>query len=274
MDTPLAACEAGHPLQPKRLWNLLRGNAALSGGAKFAVAGKPRSIRLRAEIHVMDEIDLASRIRNACLGFQEALPRFYRWKSSPSVIEAEPLRPANPGHSDGRLRVLCTDAGWTSSGNPDGGLAVSLEVPEGYYQATVRSGNRGSLDVWVELANDESWPPDSWKSLGVFLLQACGHLKTVRATARSLDSGATTAGLQVFLDPSAGSEELGRAFTALSVACGLIGKEVKVLREEVIGKQYLAMVRGWASNRARRTFARPNQGPMKGGSREQPFDEL
>ena len=251
MDKPLAVCEGGHSLQPKRLWKLLHANAALSGGAKFAVAGSPRSVRRRAEIRVMDEIDLPGRIRNACLGFQEALPRFYRKTTGRSLEGAEPLGAATHGDSDGHLQALCTEAGWACSVRPGGGVAVRLDVQEGFYQATVRSGSGGSLDVWLELANEASWPSKSWKALGIFLLQACGHLKTVRAVARNLDSGAATAGFQVFLDPPVGSEELGRAFTALSAACSLVGKEVKILREEVVGKEYLAMVREWSSRPCR-----------------------
>jgi hypothetical protein len=247
MDAPLAACEGVRWLQPKRLWNLLHANAGLSGGAKFIFAGTPRHIRLRAEIPVNEGIDLAARIRNACGGFQEALLCFRHERSGRSVDGLEPLRPADPGPSDGRFQGLCTEAGWACSGRSDGGIAIRLDVPEAYYQATVRNGNRGSLCVWVELASEGSWLRDSWKALGVFLLQACGHLKTVRAAARYLGSGTTTAGLEVAIDPSAGSEELGRAFRALSVACTLIGKEVRILGDEVVGKEYLAMVRGWSS---------------------------
>jgi hypothetical protein len=267
MDTPLAACEGTQWLQPKRLWNLLHANAALTGGAKFAVAGNPRSIRLRAEIPVTDEIDLAGRIQNACVGFQEALRCLRCRKSGLSVDGPEPLHPANPGPSDTRLQALCSEAGWACSGRPDGGVAVRLEVPDDYYQATVRTDDRGSLCIWVELVSEGPWPQDSWKAVAVFLLQACGHLKTVRAAARHLDSGATTAGLQVVLDPSAGSEELGRAFSALSVACNLIGKEVKVLLEEVVGKEYLAMVRGWSSRSGQSNTKQAPSGEKQRGKR-------
>lgn len=246
VDAPLTACE-GTGLQPKRLWNLLHANAGLSGGAKFAVGGAPRSVRVRAEVPVHEGIDPAPRIRNACRGFQEALLCFRHEKSGRSADGSEPLRPAELGPSDGRLQGLCTEAGWVFSGCPDGGIAVRLEVPEAYYQASVRSGKRGSISVWVELASEGAWPRDSWKALGVFLLQACGHLKTVRAAARNPDPGGTTAGFEVVLEPSAGSEELGRAFRALSVACTLVGQEVRVLGEETVGKEYLAMVRGWSS---------------------------
>jgi hypothetical protein len=267
MDTPLVACEGTQWLQPKRLWNLLHANAALTGGAKFVVAGNPRSIRLRAEIHVTDEINLAGRIQNARVGFQEALRCFRCRKSGLLVDGPEPLHPANPEPSDTRLQALCAEAGWASSGRPDGGVAVRLEVPDGYYQATVRTDGRGLLSMWVELASEGSWSEDCWKALAVFLLQACGHLKTVRAAARHLDSGATTAGLQVVLDPSAGSEELGRAFSALSVACNLIGKEVRVLREQVVGKQYLAMVRGWSSRSGQANTKKAPSGAKQRGKR-------
>jgi hypothetical protein len=266
MDAPLAVCEGARWLQSKRLWNLLLANAALTGGAKFVVAGRPPSIRLRAEIPVTDEIDLAGRIRHACLGFREALACFRRKKSGLSMDRPEPLSPANPGPSDAHLQALCTEAGWASSGRPDGGMAVRLEVPDGYYQATVRSDDCGSLSIWTELVS-EPWPEDPWKALGVFLLQASGHLKTVRAAARYLDSGTTTAGLQVLLNPSAGSDELGRAFSALSVACNLIGKEVRILRDEVVGKEYLAMVRGWSSRSRQTNTKQAPSGDKKRGKR-------
>jgi hypothetical protein len=247
MDMAVAACEGTRWLQPKRLWSLLHANAELSGGVKFVVGGNPQFIRLRAEVSVMTEVGLAGRLQNACLGFQEGLSRFHRKKSAPWVGSAEPLRTAAPGRLDEDLEALCTGAGWVSSPRPDGGIAVRLEVPEGFCQATVDRGNQGMIDVWVELANEESWPRDSWKALGVFLLQAGGHLKTVRAVARPLESGDTKAGFQVTLNPSAGSDELGRAFRALSVACSFVGKEVKVLCEEVVGREDLAMRRGWSS---------------------------
>ena len=247
MDGPVQACEDATGFEPERLWPLLHTNAALRGGAKFVIVGSPQSIRLRAEVPAMREVDLAGRIQNVCLGFQDALACLRCEKADRSLVEAEPLRAAAPADSDGHLQALCTEAGWACSGLPDGGVAVRMDVQEGFYQATVRSGDRGSIDVWVELASQASWPSESWKALGIFLLQACGNLKTVRAAARNLDSGTATAGFQVFLDPPAGSELLGRAFTALSVACSLVGKEVKILREEVVGKEYLAMARGWSS---------------------------
>jgi hypothetical protein len=264
MDTPLTVCEGAQWTQTKRLWNLLQANAGLWGGAKFAVAGTPRAVRLRAEVPIDEDIDLAARIKNARLGIQAALARFRRKKSGRSAGKPEPLHPAIPGSSDATLQALCTEAGWDLSERPDGVIAVRLEVEESFYQATVTRDNGGWISVWVELGNQDSWPGESWKALGVFLLQACGHLKTVRAAARHLDSGAVTAGFEVVLDPPANSEELGRAFRALSVACNLVRKEVKILREEVVGKEYLAMVRGWSSRSGR---ADTNQAPSGANKR-------
>ena len=265
IDMPLTACEGAHRLPSRRLWDLLKANGRLPGGAKFVVAGTPRSIRLRAEIPVDEETDLTGRMRNACLGLQEALALFRRRKTGQWGDKAEPLRPENPGPSGASLEALCTEAGWAFSERPDGTIAVRLEVEDGYYQAAVSRDSGGSLSVWVELANQESWPPDSWKALGVFLLQACAHLKTVRGAVRRLDRGAATAGFEVVVDPPAGSEELGRAFRALSVACSLVRKEVRILREEVVGKEYLAAARGWAPRTGR---SDTNQAPPGANKRE------
>jgi hypothetical protein len=121
--------------------------------------------------------------------------------------------------------------------------------------------------VWVELGRQDVWPKASWKALGIFLLQACAHFKTVRTATGQLDSAATAVGFQAVLDPSAGSEELGRAFQALSVACNEVRKEVKILREEAAGKAYLAMVRGWSSRSGQANTEQAPSGAKKRGKK-------
>ncbi len=265
MDTSLTACEWSRWYQPRQLWALLQANAGLCGGAKFAVAGNPRAVRVRAEIPVEEGIDPKDRIRNACRGLDEALECVRGTKAGQSVARADHSDPADPGPSEADLQAMCTEAGWSFSERTDGVVAVPLEVEDGYYQATVRGNRSGSLSVWAEIASQDSWPKESWKALGAFLLQACGNLKTVRAAIRHPDSDAATAGFEVVLDPPAGSAELGRAFSALSVACNLTRKEVRALREEAVGKDYLVTVRGWSSRSGQSSTNRAPSGAEERG---------
>ncbi len=247
MDAPLQGWDGPRWLQPGRLGRLLRANAGLRGGVKFAVAGRRRAARLRAEVPTGDESDPKDTLRNVCLGFEDALAHLCGSKPAPSSDKPESWDPADSGCSRARLASLCAEAGWEVLERPDGVVAVRLGVEEGFHQATVGNADSGSLSVWAELAVRDSWPSESWQALGAFLLQACAHLKTVRPAVRTLDSGEAAAGFEVVPGPGAGPEGLGRAFSALSAACNLTRKEVRALREEEVGKAYLAMLRGWSS---------------------------
>ena len=84
------------------------------------------------------------------------------------------------------------------------------------------------------------------QALAVALLTICGIIRMARATAREND-GQAAARFEVVFSNAPCSGELVHALAALSVACRLCGKEVKVLQEEEeVAREYLA-VRGWPS---------------------------
>src|SRR5262249_11169728 len=226
----------------QRVEELLRLNAGLLGGAKFTLdAGRPVA-RLAAEIPLGEDIDLASRILLACVGFERAAARFYR-------VEAEDQASSNPEDAAGvrptdtscDLARLCREAGWAFTERA-AGVAVTLDVPHGFYQALLRGGAEG-VSAAVELTAHETIPSPCRQALGVFLLGASGAFRFARAAVG--DGGGLAARLEVVLDGSPTATELAHALSALSVACRLCAREVRALEDEGVAREFLA-VRGWS----------------------------
>ena len=98
----LTACDSLGLVADAGSWSLLQRCATLPGFAKFAL--KPDGkLQLRAELPLLEEADLAGRIRETCEGFESAF-EVYDFSKNECAQET----PA----SKIDLKGLCIEAGW------------------------------------------------------------------------------------------------------------------------------------------------------------------
>jgi len=246
------------PLAPASLmWELLRANATLGGGARFALGADQPTLRVRAEVPLDEDVDLHRRILEACAGFKAANGRANTCAGTQTQMAADSDAAAgSPGtttaggvesaaaDTEGAILERCRQTGWSASEREPGRLAVDLDVPGAFQQAIVETRSDLSVAVTVPVldaavAAAESRAPVCRQALGLLLLRVCGFVRMARAAAEVRD-GATRARFEVVFDSQPCAAELAHAFAALSVACRVAYREAAVLwGDEAVAKSYV-----------------------------------
>jgi hypothetical protein len=221
-------------------WKLLQLNHQLDAG-KFALSKGEETAHLRAEIPLEDEVDLQRRLLEACAGFKVAAGCLHGEKSKERAKLYPLIGPDEAGEqkSASELARICRDSGWQFTERSEGKLAVELEAVDGFYQAMIEEQPAGEVRVFVELARDESFGEWSRRALSAMLLRASGLVRFARA-AISEDGGQEAALFEVMFQSLPSVVELSHALSALSIACRLCGREVTMLRDERIAKNYVS----------------------------------
>lgn len=239
---PLQGTLAKAPLWKRgRVWELLQWNANCTGGSKFTLLPDEQSINLRAEIPLDEEGGLTGRIHQACAGFKTALERLHGGKTKDYQADPHPvIFAADPVQDTGcDLLHLCHETEWPFTERSAGIFVVNLDVPDGFYQATIEK-RMGQIHVWVELVACESLPQPCQQALGVLLLTTSGIVRMARATAGERDGHQMVTRFEVVFASSPCVAELTHALSALLVACRLCGREAKVLQQDtVVAREYL-----------------------------------
>jgi hypothetical protein len=225
LDAPLDGVGAS----PPDSWELLRWNAMLPGGARFAL--RPR-LRARVDLPLDDGVDLSRRVLDACAGLEAARARLVH---GPEGEDAGP-----PGVAGAvALSDLCRESGWAFVEREEGRLAVELDVPGAFQQAAVEP-HGGGVVVAVPVLEAAAAPSSVCEqAVGVLLLRVCGIVRMARVVAEARNGYAPARFEVVFGSPPCAAE-LTHAFAALSVACRIAGREASVLwRDEGIARAYL-----------------------------------
>jgi hypothetical protein len=233
----------------REMWDLLRMNSMVEGPGKFVLMPDNRSVRLRADIPLIDDEygendregesddNLALRLSEACAGLKEAFRNFRGQKNEHAIPQA---RSEDAEESSGQvLHRLCSDAGWSFTERSAGKLAVDLDARGGFYQALIEQRNGGAY-VSVEVALCDALGATSRQAMSVLLLKT-GAL--VRLARPSIEENETqiAARFEVRFATRPGAVELGHALSSLSVACSLCGREVWAIKDEGIARAYLAI---------------------------------
>ena len=117
----LTAALGDGSVSPARSWELLRWNAVLDGGARFAVrAGRP-GLHACAELPLDDEVDLPRRVLEACGGLKAANER----RATVRLTRAHRPRPMSCSTTP-RMRWITTS---TSSSPAQWRRTMALLVP-------------------------------------------------------------------------------------------------------------------------------------------------
>ena len=213
----------------------------MAGFAKLVLAddGSPR---LRAELPVLEGVDLAARVRETCSGFEAEWPRktITRRAAASLAGDAEPVD----------LKLLCSEAGWPFAERGGRKLAVELEVRGGFCQALLDVRRKRGVRISCEIATLDAIPEECRQAIGGFLLAASGLVRMGRASVNT-NGTSPVAQFEVVFGTAPSPSEISSALESLSVGCSLCGEEIKTLQVPAIAERYLAL-RGWGASPAGR----------------------
>jgi hypothetical protein len=215
---------------PALFWEALARNASLAGLAKLVLA-REESLRLRAEIPLVESGDLTTRLREACSGFQAEWSHDDAQPSS-ALSSAGPAEPVD-------LKSLFTEAGWPFVERSGRKLAIELEVPGGYSQALLIPTAHG-VRISCEITMIDRITDECRQAMGRFLLDASGLVRMARASVMT-SGDSTIAQFEAVFGTAPSPLEISRALECLSVACSCCGEEIKALQTPAIAERYLAL---------------------------------
>jgi hypothetical protein len=209
---------------------LLDWNAALPGRVKFALSedGHPE---VRSEIPLDDESPSA--VRQACSGFQVARAVLH---GEPPQL-AENLTPVAAPQDD--LARLTTEAGWSPTLRDDQSVAIELECPQAFAQASFAPHPLG-VRISVPLGSFADAQPVSTQAVEIFMLTAATHIRMARPALEAHD-GKVTPRFETLFTALPSVAHLAHALSALSIAFRWCAEEVKALQDADVAGEFLAL---------------------------------
>jgi hypothetical protein len=217
-------------------WTALQRNAGLAGGVKLGRIPGEQRLLASAQVPVEPEVDLRTRVEQACAGFEQAGAGSEVPGAEHSKVKADALAPWDLG-------TICEESGWTVSERSGGDLVVDLEVPGWFQQAVLRGREDGRVVASAELTScTPNTPPECQKALGLLLLQVCAVVRMARAAAHTCEDQ-TTARLEVVYESIPSVREIEHGMAALSMGCRLCAREAELVgSDERVAGAYLAMM--------------------------------
>ncbi len=248
------APDLARPLQ------LLRRNAELPGGVRYALVGDCNDLQLRTDIpcrallaHGQDL--LAARVDQALPGFRRAPAR------SPASNHdggrgADPAATGDDGENDfvSRLLAVCDEAGWRAErGNTDE-PRVEVVLGDGCGVATIMQAGTGALfRTYLNFTDLPADDGDCARAIGVLLLRAAGHVRMCRPVLHTHDDGPALQFQVLIGAPPMVAGEVDCALGALGVAAHENLREVELLSSNPrLARLYLD---SWEKRRSRTTSA-------------------
>lgn len=218
-DAPLPEPAAG-----VSAWDVFTANARLPGGLKGCAGASGGTLRLRAEVPLLERLPLAREVEEVCAGLAAA------WFRG-DALDAHPApRVVTTGAGDAAtsvdLQQLCAEAAWPFTVRGADAMMVELDVQGGFQQAAVERQPHRGVVVSVPVLSEPPRAPVCDAAVGAFLLRVTGAVRMVRAaTGTSRESVC----FEVVRTTMPDSAELAEAFAALSLAWRCAGREAAVL---------------------------------------------
>ena len=217
------------------------------------VCRTPQSVHLRADLPLPgdeesesdceSELDgvLTNRLLETCAGLKDGYRSFRGEKSGDHEVLASLVKPeGRPINGVEELRLLCGDTGWPFIERSAGKLMVDLDVRSGFYQAAVEQRDAGA-EVAVEIVRSEALGETSRQALSLLLLGTGALVRLARPSIEEKENQIAVR-FEVRFNTAPTAIELSHAFASLSVACAMSGREARALQDEVIARDYLAML--------------------------------
>jgi hypothetical protein len=210
-------------------------NAEINGPAKLALLrGDPRC-HIRAELPLDDEIDSQAGIAEVCAAFVDAREILAGSRPRRRRPKAQAEQPARRS-----LAETCRESGWGFEQRSATELAIELEIPDGFTQATLVTSDSGYARLSAEIVGRDSPGDAARAALATMLARACASFRMIRA-ALEPDPLRLLARLELVGGLVLAPHELSEALASLSVAVRLCAEEARVLaRDEVVSRAYLA----------------------------------
>jgi hypothetical protein len=228
---------AGRVRATESLLQMLRANALLRGGVKFAMESRPRQIVLVGEILLEEQGGLDNRIREVMEGLRQAA---MSWPNLEPSLLANPERTRPPeGDTWGQNMNLWQEAGLTPTVRGDGQLFVRLDVPGEFCQAMLSISQVRRARVIVELTN-AAMSAVAQHAMQVLLLESSRVVCMARATACHTGDGLSYGWETVFPETTS-VRAVQVSIATLSLACRLTMREARALQDERIAKEYLQL---------------------------------
>jgi len=238
-------------LSTRHLAHMLVENGELPGGVKFSLAGPSAKATLSAEIPLGgdDEADRASLeawIAEACAGLRQGTLQWSILRAGASDLPlAEPLEERGEADEEAEkyLAEVCRRAGWSFTTRASGHVAVRLDVRDAFCQAVLAQRVGKMARLRASLSSPALEQRVSAEAINLLMLSASGLVRLARATA-CCSGDRWEYGWEAVLPPDYLARELSHALSALSIACQLTVRELQVLEETTIAREYVE-VRGY-----------------------------
>jgi hypothetical protein len=211
----------------------LRANANLRGGVRLALDLSSRNLHLRADLPVVDELQLAGALESTASGFHGGVMAIAALDTEP-----EPAPSDASGWHANKLAEVMRDVNWPHSPRSAHEFSAELDV-ESAPPATLRFRD-GRLEAEVDLVRSNAVSGAVGQALAVFLLTANSHLCFCRACSEPAQDQEIYR-LQSCLSATPAPEEVENALAALSVAYRLCARETNVLLNEGAAETYLSV---------------------------------
>lgn len=211
----------------------LRANVNLRGGVRLALDSSSRNLHLRADLPVVDELQLAGALQSAVGGFHGGIMAIDALDTQPEPAPAE----ASASFAVNLADVL-RDVAWPHSQRSANEFSAELDA-ESAPPATLHS-RHGRIEAEVELVRSNVASGAGGRALAVFLLTANTGLCFCRAGSEPAQDQEVYR-LQSCISASPAPEEVESALGALSVAYRCCVREASVLLNEGAAETYLSV---------------------------------
>jgi len=209
--------------------------SSLPGHTKLVAGVQDDGISLRAELPLDAEADLAAQLPAIVAAFAAR----EKDVAETSCCVDEATGQVSDNQHTASLSERCAEAGWPAVERPTGELAVELEVPGIFVQATLHQYQDCGWWVDVPLVSGEPATTGCREATARLLLRVSRLVRLVQAALIPAQGG-TPPGFRVWLPSTAFSSAFGHAFAALSIGCRLCAREAAVLwHDERIAQAYL-----------------------------------
>lgn len=240
---------------PDDAWSLLARNDRLPGATRLGLTWEGR-VELRADAFVgldersgerrREQTDPATVVHELCAAFRSALHSVHelalaRFESDEKSIEDTHGAP-RPQEAVAELVRLCAEAGWPAVERASGDVVVTIDTSHAAYQARISRNEEGVVRATVAWPEIAPASPIGRAAIAHLLLLLSSRVRLVKGVLLSGD-GMAGAGVTAASEPKSTDAAIGRALSALSVACQLTGREMVSLTNDDLARAYLALFR-------------------------------
>lgn len=237
VTAPLAAVEPAS----LRAWPLLRLNASFDTLSRIAVAPLASTPHIRAELCLdaqpHDEVSFGPRVDALLESVAHGRHLYDEW-SLHGQYSPQKVADADRAPSPDLLR-LCSEIGWACTERAGGPLTVPVGEGPSAFEATAEVVDSGYVCFTARLLDASGLSHASRRAIGILLLGVSAAVRSVKGVAWG-DGKSEYAGVASVCGQAASGVALDRSLGALTVACGMVGREVLALRDKSLAREYLA----------------------------------